>query len=277
MKPISFFTPVYFGHHAKTLGHTILEKTDDFFFLGGRKAHVIPEFETINKSEGTFYKTHKASMLQTVCKIVAYATVIIPIIVLTVKVCLRYAYRFHEINTNKDLNINLENILKPSFRITTKGLDATFKRTILPLDYAFNLSVNDVAKNQIKLIPEKFDLAKGIAENTQIGYSNLKAYKQTYFEVRTYQSSPDNDMSFVVTPKDINKTRIKLSADTRYRLTPGLLASLAITWEGSDDSSSQIKDGIKRNGKSSLPQYKDEKLRFLCNEREGYISTYLPT
>lgn len=94
MTPISFKTAINYGLNATCFTDTILEKVDDYFFLGGRKAQVISGVK-IGDSQGTQYVDHQSSLHATVLKIVSYCTLIIPAIVLVAKVILRSIYQFH--------------------------------------------------------------------------------------------------------------------------------------------------------------------------------------
>ncbi len=55
MTPVSFVTPVHYGPAAESWGHTLVEKVDDYFFLGGRKAVVLTCFPEVNNSRPTLF------------------------------------------------------------------------------------------------------------------------------------------------------------------------------------------------------------------------------
>src|SRR4029077_14838941 len=94
MDKVSFFTPVDYGSHPKTLFQCCLEKIDAYFYLGGRKVRVIPGVMEKN-SQGVEWVSGRSSMLATLVKIASYFTIILPLIMLAAKAVLRSGQDFH--------------------------------------------------------------------------------------------------------------------------------------------------------------------------------------
>ena len=55
MSKLNFFTPVIYTPSPKSIGSSLLEKVDNYFYLGGKKAQVIPEL-TPNLNTRRSYK-----------------------------------------------------------------------------------------------------------------------------------------------------------------------------------------------------------------------------
>lgn len=108
METLSFFKAVSFGDQPKSCLKSFLEVVDSYFYLGGRKAYVIPG-HTKNGSEGIeLIQKNSPACLTTALKISSYFIVPISVLILTIKVVLRSIYRFHVIEKN---NSNLNNLL----------------------------------------------------------------------------------------------------------------------------------------------------------------------
>ena len=114
-----FFTPIKYETHTKSASQSLLEKVDDYFYLGGKKALVIKiknDEEKVILKDATLSKAAKAA---NVAKIVSYCFVLIPIILLCVKGGLRATHKFKLIDpTQIDFTKKLE-----------KGVDITSDMT----------------------------------------------------------------------------------------------------------------------------------------------------
>lgn len=94
MLKVNFFTPVTFGSHSKTYSEALLEQCDNYFYLGGRKAHVIPN-SRVNGQKGTLLRNDTTPFFTTMVKVISYATIILPLIVLIAKALLRSMHPFY--------------------------------------------------------------------------------------------------------------------------------------------------------------------------------------
>lgn len=90
MNEVSFFTPIVYNKP------TILGFVDNYFYLRGRKAHVIDK-DTVVLLEG------KASLLGKIAKGFSYATLAIPLLMLALKTALRVTHTFKEIDVEKQM------------------------------------------------------------------------------------------------------------------------------------------------------------------------------
>ncbi len=93
MSGISFYTPVEFGGDA-SVGQKLLELVDGYLDVGVMVAVVIPG-RTLNGSYEVIHQLRERSWLKTALKVLSYATIIIPLIMLVAKAALRSTYLFH--------------------------------------------------------------------------------------------------------------------------------------------------------------------------------------
>ena len=79
----TFFTPITFDRPTTTWGERLLQKADDYFYLGGKRAHVF-------KDGPVKVTTDTASWTEIALKVASYLTVILPLVILSVKVVCRF-------------------------------------------------------------------------------------------------------------------------------------------------------------------------------------------
>lgn len=95
MAEIKFFTPVEYGNHATNFFQKLIEQTDFYFYLGGRKiAEIIPGNIKRN-SQAVILKDEKAIWWKTALKVASYFTIILPVLIFLTKIILRKKYHFH--------------------------------------------------------------------------------------------------------------------------------------------------------------------------------------
>lgn len=95
MAEIRFLTPIEYGNHATSFHQKLIEKTDFYFYLGGRKvAEVIPGNIEKN-SQGVILKDERAIWWKTALKVASYFTIILPVLILLTKLVMRKKYHFH--------------------------------------------------------------------------------------------------------------------------------------------------------------------------------------
>jgi hypothetical protein len=104
---ISFFTAVKYGpNQPKTRVESMREMVDDYFYLGGRKAHII------GKSENGGYEAvlsgSNSSLPARIGKVLSYGTVFLPLGMLAAKAALRSNLSFRLINPQTELEGNLD-------------------------------------------------------------------------------------------------------------------------------------------------------------------------
>lgn len=94
---INFFMPVQYGGEKTWMQH-IEEGVEDYFYLDGKKAYVIPgsvsddnrEVKVEERDQGTFKQVVLGAI-----KVISYITVVIPLIMLIAKAAFRAAHEFH--------------------------------------------------------------------------------------------------------------------------------------------------------------------------------------
>lgn len=94
---ISFCTPIkYAGCQNVTFGQRMTERVDDYFYLSGRCAFVVQGQPHKNGSEEVVVQLGETPCWKTILKVISYATVILPLIMVMAKIILRNSYRYHE-------------------------------------------------------------------------------------------------------------------------------------------------------------------------------------
>lgn len=92
---INFCTPVKYTDHTNiTFGQRTTEAIDSFFNFGGRIAVVIPGSKR-KDSEEVKYEESFVSNRETIFKVIACATLIIPLIMFIAKIVMRSLYSYH--------------------------------------------------------------------------------------------------------------------------------------------------------------------------------------
>lgn len=233
MTPVSFFTPIHYGPAAKSWGHTFVEKVDDYFFLRGRKAVVLVGFPKTNNSQPTLYQKNFPSF-GTVLKVISYCTVIIPLIVLVAKVCLRYMYRFHEFRGHPNVTSFKDRLFSSEFSPANKGaekIDASSQGGSpalfsLQLRRLYKMSAEEIIPYKIRMTKDLYSI--GERESVSIGYSDLPEYEGSYFLVRVCSSGREGCRYLV---KRLKKIHQEVLCETRIPLTPEALESLQIDWK----------------------------------------------
>jgi Family of unknown function (DUF648) len=99
---IGFFTAVKYAQENKTFRESVLEKVDNYFYLGGKKAHVI-QGKTKNGQEKALLAETNSSLLARFGKILSYFTIILPLAMLITKAILRANHTFRLIDPKKKL------------------------------------------------------------------------------------------------------------------------------------------------------------------------------
>ncbi|KAF3361816.1 Uncharacterized protein PHSC3_001582 [Chlamydiales bacterium STE3] len=99
MPEISFFTALQYNQsHKKSRCEFLLEKVDNYFYLGGKKAYVLQDGR-----EGIVFSQANTSCLEKIAKITSYLTIIIPAILLITKGILRSQHHFKIIDPKEEL------------------------------------------------------------------------------------------------------------------------------------------------------------------------------
>jgi len=107
MSKVEFFTPINFAHHPKSCSQSLVEYANSYFYLGGKKATVIPGHKQ-NGREGVVLTKDSPRFLITALKVLSYLTVILPILFLIVKAIYRSMHKFHVIDVRQKLNEGIE-------------------------------------------------------------------------------------------------------------------------------------------------------------------------
>jgi hypothetical protein len=107
MPKLNFFTPVAYAAPSKSIGSSLLEKVDSYFYLGGKKAHVI-QGRTKNGQEKVILSESRSSLLARVGKVVSYFTIVIPILMLIAKAVLRSTHSFKLIDPKQKLEKGMD-------------------------------------------------------------------------------------------------------------------------------------------------------------------------
>ncbi|MDF2549884.1 MAG: hypothetical protein K0S07_951 [Chlamydiales bacterium] len=106
MNQIGFFTPLKYKTDDKKLIEFLLEKVDNYFYLGGKKACVLKHSK--NGTGKVLLLSKKASSIEKIVKISSYLTLVIPLALLLAKAALRFTHRFKYIDPKAKLEKGLE-------------------------------------------------------------------------------------------------------------------------------------------------------------------------
>jgi hypothetical protein len=93
---VNFFTPITFENGPRTTREKWTQRVDDYFFLGGKKAVVL----NLDRRDLVVKTTLKQQWYITALKVFSYATIIIPLIALIAKYCLRKGTSYSEMTLN---------------------------------------------------------------------------------------------------------------------------------------------------------------------------------
>jgi len=102
MQNISFFTPVKYSDCPQSYEQSLVEGADDYFFIGGSKAHVTGTSADL-RAEKAVLSEEKSSFILTALKILSYCTIIIPLVMLTIKSILRSCHNYEKIDAQQEL------------------------------------------------------------------------------------------------------------------------------------------------------------------------------
>ncbi len=112
---IDFYTAVSYKNSSNSLQSLLIDKVDDYFYLGGKKAYVI-QGRTKKGQEKAILSDAKTSTLSKVAKVFSYFTVVIPLFMLIIKAVLRSKHNFKVIDPKqkleKGLNVSEETAAK---------------------------------------------------------------------------------------------------------------------------------------------------------------------
>lgn len=112
MAKVDFFTPVTYQNFQKPSNGSSLERVDDYFYLGGKKANVIQGLTKSGKERAILLDASSSGLLN-IAKVISYFTVIIPLIMLVLKVALRTQHTFKVIDPKQKLEkgINFPDVI----------------------------------------------------------------------------------------------------------------------------------------------------------------------
>lgn len=103
---VGFFTAVKYNKN-KTFKEFVLEEVDNYFYLGGKKAHVI-QGKTKHGQEKALLAETNSSLLARFGKVISYFTVILPLLMLITKAVLRSTHTFRLIDPKKKLEKGID-------------------------------------------------------------------------------------------------------------------------------------------------------------------------
>ncbi len=92
---INFFTPIIFENRPKSIGTSIAETIEAYFYFGGKRALVLSRQKGNKCIEVELQDGYRPPFLSTALKVISYCTIVIPAVALIVKFALRSLYTFH--------------------------------------------------------------------------------------------------------------------------------------------------------------------------------------
>ncbi|MBS4168176.1 DUF648 domain-containing protein [Parachlamydia sp. AcF125] len=102
MSKLSFFTPVAYKTVPQSIELKLLEKVDNYFYLGGKKAYVIQGSAKTEQKEVVLCES-TSSLLTRIGKVLSYFTLVVPLAMLIVKSTLRSKHSFNLIDAKQKL------------------------------------------------------------------------------------------------------------------------------------------------------------------------------
>lgn len=103
MQELSFFTAVKYKDSHQSWRTSLLEKVDNYFYLGGKKAYVLQREVKEGPEQVVLSVDHQSSKLARVAKVISYFTVVIPVVLLLAKAILRNTHQFKVIDPKASL------------------------------------------------------------------------------------------------------------------------------------------------------------------------------
>jgi Family of unknown function (DUF648) len=106
----NFWTPVKYREHVITQTHKVMECIDNYFYLNGKVAVVVAS-PANNRCIDIQLQEDQPSLWLTILKVISYATLIIPAIMLIAKYVLRSRHVFNLIGVNTSKNPAIAKLL----------------------------------------------------------------------------------------------------------------------------------------------------------------------
>src|SRR3989338_353064 len=107
MAKVGFFTAVSFGDQPKSCTQSMFETVDSYFYLGGKKAYVIPGHAQ-QGIEGAVLAKDSPAFVITALKVISYLTVALPVVMLIAKAILRSIHSFHIVDVKQKLEEGID-------------------------------------------------------------------------------------------------------------------------------------------------------------------------
>lgn len=234
MTELTFFTPVSYKNIEAPLKSRMLQKVDDYFYLGGKKAYVIGNSK--NGTNKVVLTESHASTLASTAKILSYCTILIPIIMLGAKAILRSMHNFKvkKLNISAKTNDNLDpQEDKPKINENNKGFLYEIKQDQQTVGYLCGTqhympqSWNGL-NSEIQATAKKCEM---IFFETVIGHEEIKAFENEIngmgcklgadFELIAFSRDKKIKMESLDSPQsNLNKclTLIKLQMQTKLAI-----------------------------------------------------------
>jgi hypothetical protein len=184
---VGFFTPIRYSGQ-KTFVQSFCECVDDYFYLGGKVAHVISG-QLQNGSQGVqIEEAGQAHYLLCAIKVASFATLIIPTIIFFLKLAFRWNYPFHVIQKSLPADTPPPPTITPSSTFPNAP-DTTVASLIAAWDKDFNF-------------PNPFDVDR---------FTKLLNYHADRFEKKAI--NPEQHLGYIDKIDLAENTQIYMRAD----------------------------------------------------------------
>lgn len=222
MSNINFFTPVDYCTH--TLGEkSLLEKVDDYFYLGGKRAYVTGMMSKDGQEKVILLESKPSSA--TTAKIASYCTIIIPLIMLVAKLVLRRKHTYKVVDLdqkiNKGLSSNLITSLKP-FRHLFDVKSPSEKATLLEIikhDEAKEFTYVDKYNFDFKT-PDGRDVSLAVARSAARQYGFHEDFELLGLDTKTPEGIADA-LEFIKIAAERHPDEVAKNI-TKYGLNPAI-------------------------------------------------------
>ena len=197
MEKIPFFTPIFYKNRPDTTREWLLEKVDDYFYLGGKKAQAIVlkgiGTDLLNKrTKEVILADQNASMLCTVLKVISYCTLIFPVILLIAKAILRASYDFilkqTHTSTEQNQGLNIQALSNPespiSYDDALKQREETNAMAATKIQTAFRGFIGRIAFKKSEAATKIQAAFRG--HRTRVAFKKLEATTKIQTAFREY-------------------------------------------------------------------------------------------
>jgi hypothetical protein len=166
MNQISFFTPIVAYENAP-FSQKVLSAVDHYFYLGGRRAHVIEDAMERGKRGVLLEEGRAPSFFITAIKVTSYCTLVLPALALIAKALLRAFHQFYVIDSDATAK-TAQNTSVDSEELLGKGVEIPEDVTDILKEFFNSVEIDETGeKPKVRFADSENPLIEKIALNTR--------------------------------------------------------------------------------------------------------------